>query len=76
MHVELAHDRGERTNRKELLAPLILAASETETRISRLGRRYSRATVEDAFGPGEAPAAFSSPLGCGSTTVSAVQNRR
>ena len=59
--VERAHRSGERTNRKELLAALILSAPESETALSRLVRRYRRARIADAVVAGEDPASFLNP---------------
>jgi hypothetical protein len=59
--VNRAYEAGERTNRKELLAALILAAPEGEERLRRLLRRYRTAAVADAFLPGEDPATFLKP---------------
>ena len=59
--VKRAHRSGERTNRKELLAALILSASENEANLSRLVRRYRRARVADAFVANEDPATFLNP---------------
>jgi hypothetical protein len=60
--VERAHQSGERTNRKELLAALILAAPQSEQALSRLVRRYRRARVLDAIMEGEDPIAFLDPV--------------
>lgn len=60
--VQRAHDSGERTSRKELLAALILAAPENDEAISRLVRRYRRATIQDAFITGEDPAEILDPV--------------
>ena len=51
--VQIARDGGERTNRKELIAALILAASESDTAIARAVRTYRRATVQNAFVAGQ-----------------------
>ncbi len=59
--VKRAHRSGERTNRKELLAALILAAPDSEANLSRLVRRYRRARVADAFVADEDPAPFLDP---------------
>jgi hypothetical protein len=60
--VARAHATGERTNRKELLAALILAASDSDRQLTRLVRRYRRARVADAFVPGMDPAVFLEPV--------------
>jgi hypothetical protein len=59
--VERAHKSGERTNRKELLAALILSAPESEAALSRVVRRYRRARVADAFVVDADPADFVNP---------------
>jgi hypothetical protein len=47
--VEVAEAAGERTNRKELLAALILAAPASGKELARLLKRYRKATVGEAL---------------------------
>lgn len=53
--VTLAEQTGERTNRKELIASLILAASTTGEEVAALLRNYRQAKARDAR-PGGATA--------------------
>lgn len=46
--VELADEEGARTNRKELLAALVLAAPESEAQLDELVRTYRKARARDA----------------------------
>jgi hypothetical protein len=59
--VEMARKSGERTNRKELLAALVLAAPESGASLSRIVRRYRRVRIADAFVQGEDQATFLDP---------------
>jgi hypothetical protein len=47
--VALTEDAGDRTNRKELIASLILAAPRMGGKLAVILRRYRRATVRDAL---------------------------
>jgi hypothetical protein len=47
--IELAREAGERTNRKELAAAIVLAAPEDPHQLSEMVRRYRRATARDAL---------------------------
>ncbi|SRR6266508_5155728 len=47
--LELAHQAGDRTTRKELAAAIVLAATEDPDALSQMLRRYRRATVRDAL---------------------------
>lgn len=47
--VALADESGERTNRKELIAALILGATTAGEELAAVVRRYRRATVRDAL---------------------------
>lgn len=59
--VELAHKSGERTNRKELLAALVLAAPDSGASLTRILRRYRRARIAEAFVRGEDQETFLDP---------------
>jgi hypothetical protein len=59
--VELAHAAGERTNRKEIVSALLLAAPESPQGIADTIRRYRAATVRDAMIEGQDEQRFRDP---------------
>lgn len=51
--VELADDEGARTNRKELVSALLLAATENGSELAETVRRFRRARAQDAAVSGD-----------------------
>src|SRR5437588_62589 len=59
--VELANEAGANVNRKELLATLVFAASESGAELQELVRGYRTATAADAVISGQDEARFLDP---------------
>ena len=59
--VRCVHNAGQQTNRKELLAALVLAAPENQDGLQKLLRSYRLATIADAFVADEDPDTFLQP---------------